>query len=181
MNLFVKLNIKNMKKRFLFFGGMILTAMVITWGCKRKSSGAKKDVRPNIIYIMSDDHGYQAVSAYGYGMNRTPNIDRLAKEGAIFMNSFVANSLCAPSRATLLTGKFSHVNGKVDNVVTFDGDQQTFPKLLSRQAIRRPSSANGICAATRRALITGMCCPDRGIITIPILLKWDKRKGMRDM
>ena len=51
--------------------------------------------RPNIVYIMSDDHGYQAVSAYGYGLNKTPNIDRLAKEGALFTRATVTNSLCA--------------------------------------------------------------------------------------
>src|SRR5665811_1595842 len=71
---------------------------------------------PNILFIMSDDHGYQAVSAYGYGLNNTPNIDRIANEGAIFNRATVTNSLCAPSRAVLLTGKHSFINGKVDNV-----------------------------------------------------------------
>ncbi|HYW95262.1 MAG TPA: sulfatase-like hydrolase/transferase, partial [Bacteroidales bacterium] len=85
---------------------------------------------PNIIYIMSDDHGYQAISAYGYGLNNTPNIDRLAKEGAIFTRGFVTNSLCAPSRAVMLTGKHSFVNGKVDNVQPFNWDQESFPKIL---------------------------------------------------
>ena len=86
--------------------------------------------KPNIIYIMSDDHAYQAISAYGYGLNETPNIDRLAKEGAIFTRACVTNSLCAPSRAVLLTGKHSFVNGKVDNVQAFNWDQENFPKLL---------------------------------------------------
>jgi len=118
-------------KKTIFFLGFVVTGIFLLSGCK-SGKKTKVDTRPNIIYIMSDDHGYQAVSAYGYGINRTPNIDRLAKEGALFMNSFVANSLCAPSRATLLTGKFSHMNGKVDNVVTFNGDQETFPKLLQQ-------------------------------------------------
>ncbi len=86
--------------------------------------------RPNIIYIMSDDHAYQAISAYGYGLNKTPNIDRLAEEGAIFTRACVTNSLCAPSRAVLLTGKHSFINGKVDNVQDFNWDQPNFPKLL---------------------------------------------------
>ena len=86
--------------------------------------------RPNIIYIMSDDHAYQAISAYGYGLNLTPNIDRLADEGAIFTRSCVTNSICAPSRAVLLTGKHSFINGKVDNVQPFNWDQDNFPKLL---------------------------------------------------
>ncbi len=90
----------------------------------------KETQRPNIIYIMSDDHAYQAVSAYGYGLNETPNIDRLANEGALFTRACVTNSLCAPSRAVLLTGKHSFVNGKVDNVRAFNWDQENFPKLL---------------------------------------------------
>ncbi len=79
---------------------------------------------------MSDDHAYQAISAYGHGLNETPNIDRIAQEGAIFTRSTVTNSICAPSRAVLLTGKHSFINGKVDNVQPFDWDQDNFPKLL---------------------------------------------------
>lgn len=91
----------------------------------------QKPNRPNIIYIMSDDHGYQAVSAYGHkGLNSTPNIDRIAKNGAIFSRATVTNSLCAPSRAVMLTGKHSFANGKVDNVQKFNWDQESFPKLL---------------------------------------------------
>ncbi|MBN2772893.1 MAG: sulfatase, partial [Prolixibacteraceae bacterium] len=70
------------------------------------------------------------ISAYGYGLNETPNIDRLATEGAIFTRACVTNSLCAPSRAVLLTGKHSFINGKVDNVQPFNWDQDNFPKLL---------------------------------------------------
>ncbi len=91
----------------------------------------KKDAqKPNIIYIMSDDHAYQAISAYGYGLPETPNIDRLAKEGAIFTRACVTNSISAPSRAVMLTGKHSFVNGKVDNILPFDWDQENFPKIL---------------------------------------------------
>ncbi|MCF6332979.1 MAG: sulfatase [Draconibacterium sp.] len=92
----------------------------------------KETEKPNIIYIMSDDHAYQAVSAYGYGLNKTPNIDRLAKEGAIFSRACVSNSLCAPSRAAMLTGKHSFVNGKVDNAMPFNWDQDNFPKELQK-------------------------------------------------
>ncbi|MEN6324137.1 MAG: sulfatase/phosphatase domain-containing protein [Proteiniphilum sp.] len=86
--------------------------------------------RPNIIYIMSDDHAYQAISAYGYGLNETPNIDRLAKEGAMFTRSTVTNSISAPSRAVLLTGKHSFLNGKIDNSVPFNWNQPNFPKIM---------------------------------------------------
>ncbi|MHC4709669.1 MAG: sulfatase-like hydrolase/transferase, partial [Planctomycetota bacterium] len=86
--------------------------------------------RPNILFIMSDDHAERAISAYGSDLIETPNIDRIAREGIRFANSFVTNSICAPSRAVLLTGKYSHMNGLRDNRDTFDGKQVTFPKLL---------------------------------------------------
>ena len=92
--------------------------------------------RPNILFIFSDDHAPQAISAYGSRINRTPNIDRIADEGAIFLNSFCTNSICGPSRAVILTGKHSHVNGFIRNGNKFDGSQQTFPKLLRQAGYR---------------------------------------------
>ncbi len=74
--------------------------------------------KPNIIFILSDDHAYQATSAYGNKLVQTPNIDRIANEGVLLLNNFVANSICGLSRATLLTGKYSHKNGFYDNGVT---------------------------------------------------------------
>jgi len=88
--------------------------------------------RPNVLFIFTDDHAYQAISAYGSNRNRTPNIDRIAKEGMIFHRAFVTNSICAPSRAVILTGKHSHLNGQLTNGMRFDGGQQTFPKLLQK-------------------------------------------------
>lgn len=88
--------------------------------------------RPNIIFIMADDHAVDAISAYGSNRIQTPNINRLAREGMRFDKAFVTNSICAPSRAVILTGKHSHLNGVRDNVNTFDGSQQTFPKLLQQ-------------------------------------------------
>ena len=86
--------------------------------------------RPNIVFIMSDDHAYQAISAYQGNLIQTPHIDRLAEEGVLFERAFVTNSICAPSRAVILTGKHSHLNGILDNSQVFDGTQQTFPKLM---------------------------------------------------
>lgn len=86
--------------------------------------------RPNIIFIMTDDHTTQAMSCYGGRLIHTPNMDRIADEGMRFDNCYAVNALSGPSRACVLTGKFSHVNGFTDNACTFDGDQQTFPKLL---------------------------------------------------
>ncbi|MEC7173646.1 MAG: sulfatase-like hydrolase/transferase, partial [Bacteroidota bacterium] len=84
-----------MKKFILFF--FLLTLL---FSCE-----LEKSQPPNIVFIMSDDHAFQAVSAYGHNLNNTPNIDRIAKEGALFNKGFVTNSICAPSRAVMLTGK----------------------------------------------------------------------------
>lgn len=108
----------------------LLVLLTLGTGIASCSQHKIKPQRPNILFIMSDDHTRQAISAYGYDLLETPNIDRLAKEGAIFKQSFVTNSICAPSRAVLLTGKYSHLNGKVDNRVPFNWDQPGFPKLL---------------------------------------------------
>lgn len=86
--------------------------------------------RPNIIFIFSDDHAPHAISAYGSKINQTPHIDRIANEGAIFTRSYCGNSICGPSRATILTGLHSHANGFRQNTDRFDGNQQTFPQLL---------------------------------------------------
>ena len=67
--------------------------------------------KPNVIFIFSDDHATQSISAYGSKINHTPNIDRIAKEGALFQANFCTNSICGPSRASILTGKHSHKNG----------------------------------------------------------------------
>ncbi|NLU95544.1 sulfatase [Chitinophaga sp. Ak27] len=88
--------------------------------------------KPNIIFILSDDHAYQAISAYGNRLVQTPNIDRIAHGGALLTNNLVANSICGPSRATLLTGKYSHKNGYTLNEKTFDVHQETFPVLLQQ-------------------------------------------------
>jgi arylsulfatase A-like enzyme len=89
--------------------------------------------RPNIVFIFTDDHACQSIGAYGSKINRTPNIDRIANEGAVFLNSFCANSICGPSRACVLTGKHSHKNGFYSNGRgPFDGSQFTFPKVLQR-------------------------------------------------
>ena len=85
--------------------------------------------RPNILFIMTDDHAAHAISCYGSKVNETPQMDRIAKDGMRFTNAFVTNSICTPSRATILTGKYSHLNGTpVFN--RFDGSQQTVAKLL---------------------------------------------------
>ncbi|WP_297100606.1 sulfatase [uncultured Draconibacterium sp.] len=107
---------------------IILFASVMLFGaCSQKESAPQ---RPNIIFIMSDDHAYQAISAYDDKLIQTPNIDRIADEGMLFTNACVSNSICAPSRATILTGKHTHIHGKIDNNFPFDTTNVTFPQLL---------------------------------------------------
>ncbi len=88
--------------------------------------------KPNIIFILADDHAYQAISAYDTTFIKTPSIDRLAREGMLFSHAFVTNSICSPSRAVILTGKFSHLNSVRDNWDVFDTTEITFPKLLQQ-------------------------------------------------
>jgi arylsulfatase A-like enzyme len=85
---------------------------------------------PNILLIFSDDHARQAIGAYGSKLISTPGINRLSEEGVRFDRHYTTNPICAPSRATLLTGKYSHLNGVRDNGSVFDGSQETFPKML---------------------------------------------------
>jgi arylsulfatase A-like enzyme len=112
-------------------GAAAATAALVGW-----PRPATAQQRPNNLWIYSDDHAQNAVSAYGGRLAElapTPNIDRIAREGVIFRNSFVTNSICGPCRAVVLTGLHSHLNGFQDNSSRFDGSQETFPKLL-RQA-----------------------------------------------
>jgi len=92
---------------------------------------AQDKPKPNIVIIISDDHAFQAVGAYGSKWANTPNIDRIANEGAIFNSAYITNSICGPSRAVLLTGKYSHKNGFKDNETSrFDHGQDLFVKRL---------------------------------------------------
>jgi arylsulfatase A-like enzyme len=111
----------------------LMMAGAVFIGCQTKTTEPQ---RPNILFIMSDDHAWQAVSAYGDRFKEiapTPNIDRIADQGMRFNRCLVTNSICGPSRATILTGKYSHLNGFISNEKpNFDGTQQTFPKLLQQ-------------------------------------------------
>jgi arylsulfatase A-like enzyme len=106
----------------LYFYALCLTSLLC-------SAGAAE--RPNILFVFSDDHATAAISAYGSKINQTPHLDRLAKEGMRFDACFATNSICTPSRATVLTGKYSHTNGTpVFN--RFDGAQLTVAKELQK-------------------------------------------------
>lgn len=116
----------------VFKNSVILFALFCSFSsnilAQNELDSAKK---PNIVVIISDDHAYQAIGAYGSKLMQTPNIDRIAKEGVLFNRGYVTNSICGPSRAVFLTGKYSHKNGFKDNENSrFDGSQDSFVKQL---------------------------------------------------
>lgn len=114
----------NRIKSSLLFAALLFPNLLIA------QKSIKRTARPNIVIIISDDHAYQAISAYGSKLMQTPNIDRIAKEGVIFNKAYVTNSICGPSRAAILTGKYSNKNGFKDNLSAFDGSQDSFIKQL---------------------------------------------------
>ena len=123
MNIFIK----------LFIGLLIITGTGIL---EKNEENLNK--KPNIIFILSDDHTTNAISAYG-GLYKdiapTPNIDKIANEGAILKNTFATNSICGPSRASILTGTYNHINGYYKNYKggVFDNTQWTFPQELQKE------------------------------------------------
>ncbi|MBI9015803.1 MAG: sulfatase-like hydrolase/transferase [Phycisphaerae bacterium] len=118
------------RRQFLKISSASMAAMSLG-GCAALGKAVSKK-KPNIVFIFSDDHAVQTISAYGSKVNTTPNIDRIAKNGVALDRFFCCNSICAPSRAAILTGKHSHVNGQMTNGVVFDGEQVTMPKLMQK-------------------------------------------------
>lgn len=118
---------------------MKLTTTFLILACSATTMAGAKPINksPNILFIFSDDHSTQAIGAYNgrhAPLNPTPNIDRIAEEGVIFRESFCGNSICQPSRATIMTGKHSHLNGVTYNGAKWDGQQTIFPRLLKEKA-----------------------------------------------
>ena len=112
---------------------MLIRTLIILAACVQFAASAGK--KPNIIWIFSDDHSFQTIGAYGgryQKLNPTPNIDRIANQGMRFDRCYVTNSICAPSRAVLLTGKHSHLNGKTTNRGEFNHNQMNFAKILQK-------------------------------------------------
>ncbi|QDU11632.1 sulfatase [Gimesia aquarii] len=127
------LALSNLSNRFsipVMLGALISSLLLMSYDLTEANGNEHK--RPNILFIFTDDHASHAMSCYGSKINQTPNLDRIAREGMIFNNCFCTNSICGPSRAVILTGKHSHLNGFKQNGNKFDGSQQTFPKILRR-------------------------------------------------
>jgi len=135
-----------------------------------------KGKRPNIIFIMTDDHASHALSCYGSKINKTPNLDRLAKEGMLFENSFCTNSICAPCRAVILTGKYSHINGVIDNRKKFDGTQQTFPKLLQKAGYETAMIGKWHLKSDPTGFDYWNVLPGQGLYYNPVMREMGERK-----
>jgi len=132
--------------------------------------------RPNILFIMTDDHASHAISAYGSRVNETPNIDRLAREGMLFRNCFVTNSICGPSRAVILTGKYSHLNGFFRNGNTFDGSQQTVAKLLQKAGYQTAIVGKWHLGSQPTGFDYWNILPGQGAYYNPVLIEMGERK-----
>ncbi len=133
---------------------------------------------PNILFIMSDDHAAHAISAYGSRVNLTPNIDRLAKEGMRFDDVFCVNSICSPSRATILTGKYSHLNG-VPVFNRFDGSQPTVAKYLQAAGYYTGMIGKWHLGSDPTGFDEWIILPGQGIYFNPPFLTKDGRKPMQ--
>ena len=144
--------------------------------CNSLGQIGKKE-RPNIIYIMTDDHASHAMSCYDSKVNTTPNLDRIANEGMRFNNSFCTNSICAPCRAVVLTGKYSHINGKIDNSrQAFDGSQQTFPKLLQKAGYQTAMIGKWHLRSDPTGFDYWNVLPGQGLYYNPVMIEMGERK-----
>jgi len=147
-------------------------ALLLLVGCGRQT-----DVRrPNILYIMTDDHAAHMLSIYGSRIASTPNLDRIGNEGIRFTDAFCTNSLCAPSRATLLTGKYSHKHGQRTNADKFDASQRTFPQLFQRAGYQTAVIGKWHLASQPTGFDYWNVLPGHGDYHDPVLIEMGKKK-----
>ena len=158
-----------------YFAQTAFGAIVVS-GCASVQQSAKSGARPNILYIMSDDHATHAISCYGSKLNNTPNIDRLAAGGMRFTNCFCTNSLCGPSRAALLTGKYSHINGYTVNEGKFNGSQPTFPKMLQQVGYQTAMIGKWHLGTTPTGFDFWSYMPGQGVYKNPEFIEMDGQK-----
>ncbi|MEE2685856.1 MAG: sulfatase [Planctomycetota bacterium] len=136
------------------------------------------DERPNILFIFTDDHAPHAIGAYDGWLkevNPTPNIDQLAAQGTVFLNSFCTNSICGPSRAVIQTGKHSHKNGFLNNGNRFDWNQQTFPKLLQQAGYQTAIYGKSHLAGKPQGYDSWTVLPGQGLYYNPDFITPDGR------
>jgi arylsulfatase A-like enzyme len=131
--------------------------------------------RPNILFIMSDDHAAHAISAYGSRINTTPNIDRIGAGGMRFSNCFVTNSICTPSRAAILTGKYAHING-VPVFNRFDGSQPTLAKYLQAAGYHTGMIGKWHLGSDPTGFDYWNILPGQGVYHNPVLIEMGKQQ-----
>ena len=149
--------------------------LVSTAPTLRAGEESKPSPRPNILYIMADDHAAQAISAYGSQVNKTPQIDRLARQGMRFDQCFVTNSICTPSRACILTGKYSHING-VPVFNRFDGSQPTLAKYLQAAGYHTGMIGKWHLGSDPTGFDYWNILPGQGVYHNPVLIEMGQRK-----
>ena len=166
---------RNVNRRdFLKFAAAGVAAGMMPRGLMGAKAGTKA-TRPNIVYIMSDDHAAHAISAYGSKINKTPNIDRLAAEGMKLNNCFCTNSLCGPSRAAVLTGKYSHKNGFCRNGNRFDGAQPTVAKMLQASGYQTAMVGKWHLASDPTGFDYWNILPGQGVYHNPPMIEMGKK------
>ena len=159
-----------------FLGGSLVLSVL---GSNVLSAAdSKATQRPNILYIMTDDHAAHAIGAYGSVVNKTPNMDRIAKEGMRFDRCFVVNSICTPSRATILTGKYSHLNG-VPAFNRFDGEQPTVSKHLQASGYYTGIFGKWHLGSDPTGFDEWKILPGQGVYNDPAFLDRDGRHAMK--
>jgi len=131
------------------------------------SAQATRAPRPNIIYIMTDDHAAHAIGAYGSKVNQTPNLDRLAREGALLTRVFATNSICTPSRAVILTGQYSHLNG-VTMFNRFDSSRETVAKILQRSGYHTGMIGKWHLGSDPQGFDSWTILPGQGVYNDPV-------------
>jgi len=164
------------RRDFLKTGGTLGVAAALSRLASAERSSA---TRPNILFIMADDHASHAISCYGSRINSTPNIDRIGKGGMRFDNCFCTNSICAPSRAVILTGKYSHLNGVRTNSEKFDGSQQTFPKLLQKAGYQTAMIGKWHLKSEPTGFDYWNILPGQGLYHNPRMINMGKREKHR--
>lgn len=161
-------------KRYFKCATPFLLSGILTFTVQAQSV-QKKDKKMNIVFIMTDDHTTQALSAYDNRLISTPNLDRLANEGIKFNNCFVTNAVCGPSRATILTGKYNHINGLTDNHKVFDSTQVIYPQILKKAGYQTAMIGKWHLGSTPMGFDYYSILPNQGEYYQPVFIEHGKK------
>ncbi|QXD26118.1 sulfatase [Opitutia bacterium ISCC 51] len=160
-------------------------SLALCFGCSKSETHTKEAKRPNIIFVMTDDHTHQQMSLTGNSFVQTPNLDRLAAEGVWFKNAFCTNSLCAPARATILTGCLSNMNGIMgnseskDKIERLDPDLPTFPLLLKAAGYQTGIVGKWHLPHDPRGFDYSCILPGQGLYFDPEMIENGERKNFK--